>query len=419
MKALLFVTLFVACAYDRPADVIGDIQPDDAAVDAEPDAEPDAEIDAMEGSALGAACTPTDPTSCTGANNRCAWIIDTDTPSVTGHTGCVPAGTVAVGGACTATTVGLAGYSNCVAGAECQGGECRNVCAVNAAQSGCDANHNCTLYSDLFSVGGTIATGLCDPGCNPLTQDLLAGANRTACGSPNPTSPTKGCYGFDKYGCAPIPASSLSLTDRMPPRTNAGGNPYLNGCAPGFIPFLFSMTGSTQALCTGLCGALETDNSAAHVNNGKGSTTALAKLPTQAAPVAGNATCDIGKKGSESTSRCVFIWPFLLDDVTGELPPQFDQGPYRDTLGICMSINRFQYDSNGDMVPDTNFPECSARPKRSIATPGDFDDAADFNCQLQANSQAIAGPKRPRALRDSWVQWKPSEPVPLTRHALR
>jgi hypothetical protein len=44
------------------------------------------------------------------------------------------------------------------------------------------------------------------------------------------------------------------------------------------------------------------------------------------------------------------------------------------------------YDSNNDMTPDMQYPNCATLPVRSAATTGDSDDAADWGCQLQSNS---------------------------------
>src|SRR5262249_13016664 len=150
-----------------------------------------------------------------------------------------------------------------------------------------------------------------DPACDILTQELKLGTNKTACGSPTATKPTLGCYGYQTYGCAGVAPTvgidaALLLVDQSTP---AGA--YSNSCAPGYMPILIKMTGSTDGICDGLCAALEIDNTAAHVNNTLGDKTALAKLPTAAAPVAGNAVCDATHKGAPTgvDSECRFLWP--------------------------------------------------------------------------------------------------------------
>lgn len=401
--------LVAACGYSRPKDIVGDsgVPSDEAPVE---DAEIDAmEIDAME-SVLGAPCDPTDATSCSGTNNRCAWFVDQETPTRLGHSGCAPAGTLALGAACTEAAV-TTGPSACPAGSECAYGSCMSICQPEGTIGtgpACDANHACTIHSNYFEVASVYTRGLCMSRCDPLTQDLAVGTNKIACGSPIPTAPSMGCYGFSSFVCTSTETTPLTATDRQPPRTNSQGNPFLNGCAPGFIPLFYSMTGSTQALCTGFCAALETDNTAAHMNNGLGNTAAFAKLPTQPAPIAGNGTCAAGKKGSVSSSRCKFIWPFLEDQ--GELPDDFEASPLLDTLGVCMAISFFSYDHDQNTgTPNIAYPDCNTLPPRSAATPGDADDAADWGCLRLANSMQAP------ALRDlEIITTRP----PLVRHVL-
>jgi hypothetical protein len=347
----------------------------------------DMEIDTPTGdSALGEACNPLVATSCRGPNSRCVWFNDQDNPPM-GHNGCAPPGTIAIGNACTTPAQGA--YSACVAGSDCIQAECKSVCDSAGGTPACDASHACVLYADFLDHGA----GVCDVGCDPLTQDLLIGTVKTACGSPTPSAPTKGCFGFGQSGnftCAPSSSNNWSRTDRTAPQTNASGNPYLNGCAPGFMPLLFEMTGSTTRVCSGLCYALETDNTAAHMNNARGSSTALGKLPMQSVPQAGYAACTASAKGSETSSACRFYWPTLVDETTQELPPGFEGSQWLDRLGYCIAISHYQYDANNDSIPDTAYPSCASLPPRSAATPGKYDDAADWGCQLFSNSQASA-----------------------------
>lgn len=358
-------------------------------------------------------CNPLTQNGCT-VGEKCTWIQDQDNPPI-GHVGCAPNGGLAIGAACTDPPAGPSGYDDCVRGAVCLSGVCKQICDDQGGQPTCDQNHVCTRYADFFEVGGTAVAGVCDPGCDPLSQDLLSGTPATACGSVDPTMPNKGCYGYDSFSCASAGVATLTLTDRQPPRTNASGNPYLNGCAPGFIPFFYAMTGSTVTLCSGFCGALEVDNTPAHVGNVKGNPAALAKLPTAPAPIAGDGTCDIGKKGSHASSTCKFIYPYIVDNTTGMLPIAFANGPLLDTLGVCQATAFFQYDSNNDFINDAPFIECASLPVRSAATTGVYDDAADWGCQKFSNSQFVSGPKTKNpALSD--IRIGGGSPVPVIRH---
>ncbi len=327
-------------------------------------------------------CSPLTQAGC-NAGEKCNWIYDQLMPTVVGHIGCEAEGTVAIGGACGNRAVGP---DMCVKGAECVSGECKAICDHQGGDPMCDADHACVRYQNLFTDGTTTVAGVCDPGCDPLTQDLKVGTNKTACGSTMPTMPDKGCYGYDEYSCSGVAptvsnAVAVTLTDRVAP---AGD--YLNACAPGFMPILISETGSMTGLCNGLCAALEVDNTAANAGNELGDATALAKTPTGAAPAAGNATCGAGKRGSvaDGPETCRFLWIYNVDDAG-----MLNITDYTDKMGVCFARQKYKYDMNGDGMlnsADPNVPACNTLPPRSAATAGDYDDAADFFCQKVANS---------------------------------
>ncbi|HEY4183261.1 MAG TPA: hypothetical protein VGM90_40840 [Kofleriaceae bacterium] len=376
---------------DRPDANSGSDHPLDAGHDADdttnpPVNFPDANIvDAMLPTG---ACNPLAQTGC-NAGEKCTWIEDQDNPPV-GHIGCAVVGSVPLGGAC-ADSMSSVG-DDCVKGSYCLNGTCKQVCDLGGAAPSCGSQGVCQEYSGLFDSSGSAYAGVCELSCDPLTQRV---GTTEACGSPTPSTPTKGCYGYGEFSCAPVPANTLTRTDRQAPSTNASGNPYLNGCAPGFIPFFYDQTGSTVTLCSGTCAALEIDNTAAHSGNQLGSATALGKLPTGSTAVAGNSTCATGKKGSLPSSTCVFMWTYVEDD-NGDLPAAFT--PWADKLGVCMAISQFKYDANGDGTAETPYPACATLPPRSAATPGDFDDAADFGCQLLSHSQLVGNARvRPAA----------------------
>jgi hypothetical protein len=232
--------------------------------------------------------------------------------------------------------------------------------------------------------------------------------------------PDKGCYGFTEFSCGPVVSQvGLTKTDRQPPVTNAAGNPYFNGCSPGFMPIFYEMTGSTKTLCTGLCAALETDNTPAHVGNGQGDPAALGKLPTDPAAVAAHATCAPGVKGFEASSQCHFAWTLYLED-DGTLPAAFDQSVYKDKLGVCMAIAHFQYDSDNNDTPDKDYPDCKTLPPNSASTTGDSDDASDFGCQTFAHTPLMLrsdGTRRVNhMMRDARAP--KNAPMALARHDL-
>jgi hypothetical protein len=82
-----------------------------------------------------------------------------------------------------------------------------------------------------------------------------------------------------------------------------------------------------------------------------------------------------------------------------------------------MAIAHYMYDSNGDMTPDMQYPNCATLPQRSAATTTDFDDAADWGCQLRANSQFTGTHKTHNPARDN-VRLPKQLEMELVRHTM-
>ncbi|MDQ3367207.1 MAG: hypothetical protein M3680_17425 [Myxococcota bacterium] len=340
-------------------------------------------------------CSPLTQMGC-GAGEKCAWIEDQEMPPI-GHIGCAPDGTVAVGGACTVGAAGPAGYSNCAKNSECVAGTCKAICDHQGGMPSCDANHACGRYEGLFTSGDMTVAGVCDPKCDPLTQNLLAGTNTAACGSPDPAMPNAGCFTFDglDYTCAPVGPTTLTLTDRMPARGPASGGAYVNGCAPGFLPFFREATGVNVTVCAGMCAPLKTDNSAALKLNVVGSKTVPAKLPTKAEPAAGDAVCVTNKKGSVAedvgtwaiAQNCLYMWPFNIEN--GMLPAS----PYNDGLGICFDFRKYTYDDDNNAgTPARNVPSCAALPPQGTVA----------NCTCDAMGNNCTGTGCPDGQAHEW-----------------
>ena len=346
-------------------------------------------------------CDPLLQTNC-NAGEKCSWIIDQDNPPIA-HIGCAPDGTIASGQQCSPPVAGPLGFDACVKGSVCHEGTCEAICDHDGGLPACGAMQACVPRAGLFEVGGTTVAGVCQPACDPLTQEM--DPTMPACGSTDPTMPDRGCYGYRAFTCMAAGPDVLALTDRTPPRTNTASNPHLNGCAPGYLPFFYEATGSTTTLCSGLCAALPTDSTPAHVGNSKGDQLALGKRPDEPAPLPGRATCAEDQRGSAPSSACRYLWPYALDDQ-GMLSPGFDGLD----LGVCMALAHFQYDSDDDLVPDTPFPDCATLPPRSAATPGPHDDAYDWGCQPYDSQQPML---RPLDLRVA------APPATLVRHVLR
>jgi hypothetical protein len=143
----------------------------------------------------------------------------------------------------------------------CVEGTCTAVCSTDT-DAGCSSLETCSAYSGLFQANASapVAYGGCSPQCNPLTQARLTDG-APACGSPDPAFPTLGCYGMPSqtakasvFTCAR--AGSLANTQGVP--AAIGGQVYVNGCAPGYLPLLVAQTGSTEVICVALCSPADT-----------------------------------------------------------------------------------------------------------------------------------------------------------------
>jgi hypothetical protein len=315
------------------------------------------------------ACDPVKQTGCK-AGEKCTWIVDIDgtaTMDEIGHVGCAAVGASATqdGAACAEASVqNNMPVDTCVAGDLCISGKCKPICdpqlVDGAAAGACATSYACSIYSGVFTSGMDAVAGVCEPTCDPLTQKLNVGTTGVdACGSTDPTNPTATCVpsgGFRSFHCAPFNADFappgttqkwIERTDRQPPLTDSRGDFFGNGCAPGFIPFYVedAAAGAMTTLCSGMCAPLKVDSTIAldpaHANDNQGDINALAKLPSEAAPQAGNAVCATGKKGSAVSSvhgeDCRYVWfPLAHGDPTMAL-----QTPFNDKLGICFPYEKF------------------------------------------------------------------------------
>lgn len=208
--------------------------------------------------AASAACNPVSQTGC-ATGEKCTWIEISDT---LGKIGCVADGTVALGGACAYGAQGeTTGFDDCVAGNICIGGACEEICT--ATPDSCPTTSACSQYSGLFD-GFEVQLGACDFKCSPgpQTRTFDDGA---ACGGT--TERPKGCYGW-AWGTTPIeftctPDISDAAWNQPPSPLAPSGNPYLNSCDAGFIPWIsnFDDTVSTD-VCIAWCQPVETHSGA-------------------------------------------------------------------------------------------------------------------------------------------------------------
>jgi hypothetical protein len=308
-------------------------------------------------------CNVLTQTGC-AAGQKCTWVTDSTSPPL-GHIDCVPDGTVMVGSACTPGPVGpTTGYDNCKAGSYCESMVCKRICDPQGGTPTCPTNFACGVYSGLFSpVGQPAAAGVCDPTCNPL-DDNKFGSGKTKLGSA--CSASQGCYGEPngmsqtQYTCGGEFNNNLyhravcdhaadnPTNDPNKGCADASGNQYLNGCAQGFVPLLYTDDTKTSVSCISYCAPANCY--AGHCG------TADASL-VGAAPHRCNATDSSGlfnvASPTNNGDQCAYMWIFEIDS-TGKLIPS----QYTDQIGFCYDHSKYHYDSNGDGTPDAELPEC-------------------------------------------------------------
>ncbi|MBA3539289.1 MAG: hypothetical protein H0T79_06645, partial [Deltaproteobacteria bacterium] len=252
--------LIAACGFQKPADVKGDggASVDAPVSDAPSDGKSDAPADAFSG-----VCNPFTQTGC-GANEKCTWFQEA---AGTGHLGCAPNGTVAVGGACMYTSTGA---DNCKVGAACTGspGTCKGICDLGSATPCGATTDSCSRFTGVFqSEPDPPFAGLCDPQCDPLNDNDFDGAGPLTRPSNLCGAVDQGCYGTPSNGNAPgtkwscakdihygAPAPGLVHKVQCTAANNcANPNIFLNSCNQGYIPMFLESTGSTTVICTALC----------------------------------------------------------------------------------------------------------------------------------------------------------------------
>jgi hypothetical protein len=302
------------------------------------------------------------------------------------------------------------GYSDCRAGGECVNDVCKQVCDHQGGTPRCDANHACGTYEGILSSNNMTVAGVCDPKCDPLTQELLVGTTTAACGSTNAAMADTGCFTFDQidFTCARIPSTARTLTDRMRALAPGPGSAYVNGCAAGYLPLLFEMSGSMNVICSGICAPTKVDS----VNNTNvtGDPAAIVKLHNKALPEAGDGLCEVNKKGSApDAENCHYMWRFNIQN--GAIVPS----PYNDNTGACFAYPKYMVTINGQAQ---GFPSCQQLPPAGATPDPIYGNANEWPC-VPSGEVAFTGDKKVKvnpALNDVRI----GGPVgPAVRHILR
>jgi hypothetical protein len=355
--SLVFVIAAACGGGDKsPADAPS--QPADATADGTPDAVPDA---------LPLVCDPLAAPGMQGCatGNKCTWIQIEDTPDLIGKLGCVPDGTVALGGACTQGAVGeTTGYDNCAAGGICNSSVCKDVCGFDPMVTGssCSQGEACTRYAGLGYNGEEDAViGVCNLTCDPVTQTRIVNNVTTSCGTGN------GCYllanAVDTIAvCAGAGAVGHNQT--------ITGTTFANSCLPGHMPRRIA-PGLTTMECGSLCKPADVYSGMNESYEGGNSTvTNYANLPATCES-AGGATVAPGVPVTGET--CQYYW---MREPSQKLTP------FSNTVGWCFNYPSFPYAPDPQNPATTApYPRCPTLTTGDVVLPiGDGNDALYFGC---------------------------------------
>jgi hypothetical protein len=298
------------------------------------------------------ACDPVAAPGAQGcpAGEKCTWIHLQDTPTALGQIGCVPSGAGGLDAACSYGPPGeTTGFDDCAAGLVCAGSTCKDVCGFDGSgASACATGFECTRYSDLFGNGDDEPiAGACIPSCNPLTQ--LRGTGE-------PCGAGQGCYLLTGItGTAGVCAGAGTLGHGAP----IVGPAYANSCLPGHQPRRVS-SASTAMECGALCQPTDVYQGFDEASEG-----GVAPYTCEAAGAAAPSDPTNGES-------CHYWWMReSVDFVT----------PFSNTVGWCFKHAAFQYDSDGDTVPDAPYPRCVDLTTGDLVPPlNGASDALYFGC---------------------------------------
>ncbi len=338
-------------------------------------------------------CNPIMQTGCT-SGQKCTWIVDQTTPSFIGHVGCAPVMAIAPdtapaadGAACQRNPAGATGWDDCVAGDYCQAattveqsggaGICKKICDLNSATS-CGSAASCQGYNNLFSSDPATppTAGVCDPTCNPFTDNNYLGSNGTKTGTT--CSKTKGCYGVPTFFSSSTSPLVFTCSDEVNPtrvhraqctptkqtgdqygclETISGKNYfYPNSCAQGYQPLITDTEGGSTLLCVAMCHAQDCYAGTGNCPNGHIgiAPNRCATTDIQIDPV--NYPAFDGSAGGEA---CNYIWNLEIN-----MSGTFVRSNFSDSLGLCVERDKYII-GDGMTVGSATLEPCESEPLKS------------------------------------------------------
>lgn len=303
-----------------------------------------------------------------GAGQKCTWIEVQETPVPIGKLGCVPDGSVPLGGACLKGPPGeTTGFDDCQVGGVCAGGVCEDICGFEAGPgAACPGGYLCTPRSGLFRDGeGETRFGVCAPSCDPLTQATPDGGTCAA---------GQGCYVLTSASTTIAVCARAGTVGHGQP---LAGPVFANSCLPGHRP-RHPANGDPSWECGALCRPADVT------------------VTTHVADEGGVAPFTCASQGAAppdsptAGESCRYFWA---------LEQQAGPSVYSNTLGFCLKHAVWRYDSDGDLVADALIPRCTTLTHGDVVPPiadPPHDDARFFWCVSRPAALTGAGFDRPR-----------------------
>jgi hypothetical protein len=334
---------------------------------------------------------------------KCTWIDIQDTPDTIGKLGCVPDGTVALGGTCARGAAGEAtGYDNCAAGGICIGsstaGVCKDLCGFDGSVSAaCDPGGACTRYSGLGANGADAPViGACNPTCDPLHQTRIVNGVTQSCGT------NQGCYLLaSTVDTIAVCAGAGTGNDNDP----INGTTYANSCAPGHVPRV-AVQGATGNECAALCKPADVymGNQEAYEGGDTRETNWMTPPKPATCESDGGPSVAPGTPGTGET--CEYYWTRESATVVTN---------FSNTLGWCFNYASWKYDPDG-MDPVTNtdpYPRCPSLTTGDVLPPHSTDptmpknDALYFGCIAEPATMLVSPARQYLHLHQSRARKQP------------
>jgi hypothetical protein len=216
----------------------------------------------------------------------------------------------------------------------------------------CAKQHACLAAPTATCCQTDAFCGMSLLACDPLADNDFDGNGPldrpgTAC-----AGPAIGCYPNDMFGLQQFECD-IALAGAEDLRHGASPiSSDRNACAQGYVPLTFvDVAGGNTVECHALCapGEAYLGNPSPQTPNGI--------APHRCSPADALGAFGTPASGTTNGEHCMYAWRLI--EIQNRFVPA---DPKFDAFGLCVDHTRFQYDANGDGVPDTAWPACATLP---------------------------------------------------------